>query len=123
VRIVSHEHGMGAWRPDRAVRVADGEWGRQPLFLWVVPARISGSWQMSAADGGELRLELKQTFQRFRGSAVANGRTNRIRNGRIHGAKVSFDLIAANGRKRHFSGSLTPDGAIEGRGWHAKRKT
>ena len=41
VRIVSHRHDMGAWRPDRTVYVYDKEWGRRPLFLWIVPARSS----------------------------------------------------------------------------------
>jgi SAM-dependent methyltransferase len=123
VRIVSHEHGMGGWQPDRIVRVSDGAWGRQPLFLWIVPARIGGSWQLSVDDGSELGVEFKQSFQRFGGLAKANGRTHRLRNGRVEGTRVTFDLAMANGETKHYSGVVTADGMIEGSGWRAKRKT
>jgi hypothetical protein len=52
---------------------------------------------------------------------VADGRTRRIRNGWIDGAKVTFDLTAADGRKKHYIGTVTPDGAIDGEGWRATR--
>ncbi|MCC7415919.1 MAG: methyltransferase domain-containing protein [Acidobacteria bacterium] len=37
-RIVSHQFGMGRWRPDRTVRGADGT----DLHLWIVPERDAG---------------------------------------------------------------------------------
>jgi SAM-dependent methyltransferase len=121
VRIVSHEHDMGKWTPDRTIYVYNKEWGRLPLYLWIVPAQIAGNWQLSV-DGAELSAEIKQTYQRFHGSAFAIGRKHRIRNGRLDGAKVTFELAMASGERKHYSGIATSDGVIEGRGWRARRK-
>ena len=122
VRIVSHEHDMGKWTPDRTIYVYNKQWGHLPLYLWTVPARIAGNWQLSV-DGAEFSAEIEQTYQRFHGSAFAIGRKHRIRNGRLDGAKVTFELAMPSGEKKHYSGIATSDGAIEGRGWRARRKT
>lgn len=37
-RIVSHQHDMGDWRPDRQVEV-EASGGRLPIYLWLVPPR------------------------------------------------------------------------------------
>lgn len=121
VRIVSHEHHMGAWQPDRTIYVSDKAWGRRPVFLWIVPARIGGSWLLSI-DGSELNVKIEQTFQRFQGSAAGNGLTYRISKGRVDGARVTFDLGKANGERKSYSGIASSDGLIEGAGWHARRK-
>lgn len=121
VRIVSHRHDMGAWRPDRTVYVYDKAWGRRPLFLWLVPARIAGDWQLTAL-GAEFSVKLEQAFQRFHGSASMSGQTHRIRNGRVDGAKVTFELAMANGQRQRYKGIATSDDVIEGSGWRARRK-
>jgi SAM-dependent methyltransferase len=121
VRIVSHEHDMGRWTPDRTIYVYNKEWGHLPLYLWIVPARIAGSWQLSA-DGVDISLEIEQTYQRFRGSGFAIGRKHTIRNGRLDGPKVTFDLATADGARKRYSGIATSDGIIEGSGWRARRK-
>jgi SAM-dependent methyltransferase len=121
VRIVSHEHDMGKWKPDRTKFVYNKNWGHLPLYLWIVPARIAGTWQLSA-EGTEIGLEIEQTYQRFHGSAVIDGRKHRIRDGRLDGAKVTFDMVMANGKRKRYSGTATSEDAIEGSGWHARRK-
>ena len=57
-RIVSHDFGMGEWRPDRRERV-----GTATLFLWVVPARVGGRWTLTA-DGRTATLDLEQYRKR-----------------------------------------------------------
>jgi SAM-dependent methyltransferase len=34
-RIVSHWHGMGDWKPQKALRIASG-WREHPVYLWVI---------------------------------------------------------------------------------------
>jgi SAM-dependent methyltransferase len=121
-RVVSHLHDMGEWRADRVKYVYHWRWGRRPVFLWVVPARIGGSWRLKA-DGRELDLRVEQTFQQFHGTVSAGGaqRTARLRNGRISGAAVSFDLAVAGGASKRYTGTMTGDGALEGPGWSARR--
>jgi SAM-dependent methyltransferase len=68
-RIVSHDWDMGEWVADRTLtlEVPDKTIGREKksqVFLWVVPARVHGTW-CSGSGSDQLRLELTQRFQRF----------------------------------------------------------
>jgi SAM-dependent methyltransferase len=121
-RIVSHEHGMEDWRPDRTLmfNTPSAQWGVRPLHLWIVPAKIDGSWRLDV-DGAEMDLRVKQQFQRFSGSATAGGPTALIRNGRIMGDRVEFDVTRVREKRRHFVGVVKPDGTVQGAGWRAAR--
>ena len=130
-RIVSHQHRMVSehdkkdeeWHPDRSQWVKTGlkSWGNTEIHLWIVPAKIAGAWQLEA-DGRAADVKIEQKYQRFFGSALVDGRAQPVRNGRISGTTVSFDLAVANGKSRRYTGRVTPTGEIEGEGWRAKRK-
>jgi SAM-dependent methyltransferase len=115
-RVVSHAHDMGDWRPDKKRVLGDSD-----VFLWTVPARINGQWQMEVG-GRTMEVAIRQKYQRFAGSAVVDGRPRPIRNGRIDGAQVRFDLAVSGRKPQRFEGRLTPAGDIAGEGWQAKRK-
>ena len=123
-RVVSHLHDMGEWRPDRVKQVYHWRWGRRPVFLWVVPARIGGRWRLKIG-GRELDVQIEQTFQRFHGRTPAGGEAKRtahgLRNGSIDGRRIAFDLAAANGAWKRYTGAMTADGTLEGPGWSARR--
>jgi SAM-dependent methyltransferase len=121
-RVVSHDHDMGAWRPDRTVDVdtRDKHWGVRTLMLWIVPAKIAGDWRIDV-DGRPAELKIEQRFQRIHGTARVDGRPQRIRNGRVDGDRVAFDLVVG-GKARRFTGRARGDGAIDGEGWQARRK-
>jgi len=118
-RIVSHDHDMGDWRPDSKRTSKTDAW--RDLYLWIVPARIDGAWQLSV-DGRAIDLKIQQKYQRFDGTTVDAGRTQRIRNGQIKGDQVTFDLAIAPGKSRRFTGHVSPTGEMAGEGWWAKRK-
>lgn len=123
-RIVSHEHDMGAWQPDgMRISPAGGRalGDRRRVLLWVVPARVDGSWRLRVG-GREIDVSLKQSYQRFSGSAMVDGRPHAIRNGRLSGDRIIFDLPSGGGRLRRLSGRVTPAGDIRGRGWEARRR-
>ena|SRR5690554_1635839 len=63
-RVVSHAFDMGDWKPDRKVSA-----GGVGIFLWVIPARVQGTWGWEAAHGRRFRVRLEQTWQRVRGEA------------------------------------------------------
>jgi SAM-dependent methyltransferase len=121
-RIVSHWHDMGSWEPDkiRAYPAVGRAWRRGRLFSWVVPARIDGSWRVRVG-GRDIDVTLRQKFQRFQGSAIVDGKPRAIRNGRVSGTRVSFDLPSGDGRLRRMTGQVTPAGEIRGQGWEAQR--
>jgi SAM-dependent methyltransferase len=68
-RVVSQEWGIGDWQPDVRETVAGTEewtgWLKERgVFLWIVPARVAGRWQVER-DGiaGSFPLDLAQQYQ------------------------------------------------------------
>lgn len=113
-RIVSHEHNMGNWRPDATQRL-----GNNMIYLWHVPAKIGGSWRLSAGDQS-FDVTLTQVYQKFDGLALADGRKRSISDGRIVGRDVTFQLAGPPGARK-LSGRLNDAGELEGEGWKAVR--
>ena len=87
-RVVSHDWGMGDWKPDMTtvVAVPDKQVGLEKsskVHLWSVPAQVEGLW----CGAGFLRgttLALTQRFQEFEG-ILARGERKRNVDGRIEG--------------------------------------
>ena len=119
-RLVSNSFSMGEWQPDRRVETGakEGCTAYCTAYLWVVPARVEGTWQ---ADGGELTL--KQSFQTVSGTLRAHGRETAVA-GRLRGDRIAFAAGAVQ-----YSGRVGGDiikGAIKADGksgaWKATRK-
>lgn len=121
-RIVSNEHEMGEWKPDRTVFVdSRTSWGYRPVHLWVVPAPVDGAWRMTLR-GKDAALNVEQKFQNFTGQAQFADGASTVRNGKIRGRALTFDLVRGATVTR-LSGSLQEDGAIAGLDWRAVRQT
>lgn len=107
-RIVSHAHNMGDWPADRM------EWhtapdGRSAVYLWIVPAKIAGTWSIEV-DGETHEVRLAQSYQHFTGAGTAKtGAAPRIRNGRIHGDAVTFELVTPKFKVLKLAGRLVGD--------------
>lgn len=120
-RIVSNEHEMGEWKPDKTVFVdSRTSWGYRPVHLWVVPAPIDGGWRFTL-KGQEATLKVEQKFQNFTGRAHFADGVSTIRNGKIRGRALTFDLVRRAAVTR-LSGTLQDDGAITGTDWRAVRE-
>ncbi len=96
-RVVSHAFTMGDWKPDLAERV-----GGSRLYLWVIPADVSGAWRLRDARG-ERALALDQKFQTFTG-ALGDGA---VFDGRADGKRVAFTLREGDREVRY-------EGRVEG---------
>lgn len=57
-RVVSHAFDMGDWPPD-----ARGRAGGARVYLWRVPARVAGHWQLVEPGRPPAELELTQRYQ------------------------------------------------------------
>lgn len=84
-RIVSNTFTMGDWRSDQTETVGDGCSNWCTALLWIVPAKVEGSWQL----GGQ-ELKLNQDFQMLSGTLGSA----QISDGRLRGNEIFF---AANG--------------------------
>lgn len=114
-RIVSHDYDLGDWRPDRTSTV------RKNVFLWIVPARVVGRWQMRLALPPIERLievEFTQRYQEVSGSARLNGVPAPVWEAKLNGARLSFILVDTTDRENeasfYFEGRVAGD-TIEGR--------
>jgi len=121
-RIVSNSFTMGEWQHDGSAKATEKE-GCQSYctaFLWIVPAKTEGTWQIPG--GGELTL--KQTFQMITGTLKADGKETAVK-GKLRGDRISFKTGEAE-----YTG-LVAGGAIKGsvkaggntNSWTATRKT
>lgn len=98
-RVVSHAFDMGEWQPDAAARA-----GGARVYLWVVPAQVSGEWQLTL-DGRPSTLHLTQEYQRLSGRLETGQGTYPLRQGLVRGTGVSF-ILDLPGRSHRFLGRL-----------------
>jgi phospholipid N-methyltransferase len=120
-RVVSHDYSFDDWRPDDQYSwdVPEKEKvngvPRATVYLWIIPAKIAGRWQVRVAGSGaaeEHELVLKQRFQTFTGE---DGRGGKLVATQLSGENISFALPAAGGRHT-FKGRVagdTMEGAVE----------
>jgi hypothetical protein len=106
-RVVSHAFDMGDWTADVHEKV-DG----RDVYLWIVPADVDGSWNVSQGDRN-FTLALKQQYQRLDGTATINGRSVPLRDAKLRGANIEFALDAGDGKLIQFRGTAAGN-AISG---------
>jgi hypothetical protein len=118
-RVVSHAFDMGDWNPERT-EVVEGK----TVYLWTVPAKVEGKWQVAdkGGNGQSFALTLNQRYQELSGTATIDGRSIPIRDGRIQGDRVSFELASGEGQPRRYEGRLV-EGRLQGEGWQATRSS
>ena len=123
-RVVSHDFSMGDWKPEHheeldAKDKYGGSGGRSDIFLWIVPAKVAGSWQSQLTVRGKpvtYELTLAQQYQVVSGTARVAGRTVKLQNPKLIGDQLSFEFTADvdNGPVKHaFSGTVA-DGLMSG---------
>ena len=138
-RVVSHDYHFGdQWYADdqRTWDVPEKEAvngvPRATVYLWIIPAKVAGRWQLrlAAPASGQYDLVLKQSFQSIEGTAASRGaKSARLVESRLQGGDISFELPAGGDRHR-FRGRVSGDtmeGTVElanGKGvarWSATR--
>jgi len=112
-RVVSHDFDMGEWRADQRQQV-----GTASVYLWIVPARVSGRWAMNLG-GQSAVLSIDQRYQQFTGAMELAGQSARIEQGRISAAAIRF-IIRIGGQRRIFEGRLEGNQLV-GPNWRAVR--
>lgn len=93
--VVSHDFDMGEWEPDQ-----EATRGGDDIFLWIIPAKVQGSWSWTLDDGAQQRAEIAQNFQRISGKAGSRP----IENASLRGEDVAFTV-----ENRRYSGKVNGD--------------
>ena len=118
-RVASHMFRMGEWEPDEHVRV-----GASVVFLWVVPAKVAGTWVMTRPAGGAVEFVLDQQFQRISGSVRVAGETLPLTQALLRGDEIRFAFAGEGGARVAFTGRVAGDRIVGDRGaepWSAVR--
>ena len=111
-RIVTNSFTMEDWQPDQSETVTDDCTSWCTAHLWIVPAKIDGTWQL-----GNDALSLKQTFQMFTGTLGSQT----ISTGRLHGADIEFSIgnVKYTGK---VDGKMMKGTTSAGASWSATKK-
>ena len=84
-RVVSNSFTMGDWEADETAVVAEGCNSFCKAYLWIVPAKVGGKWQM-----GQSELAIEQLYQTFTGSLKTGNVIAPITQGRLNGDQIAF---------------------------------
>jgi SAM-dependent methyltransferase len=114
-RIVSNSFTMGEWSADDTVSVKDGCVSYCTAYLWIVPAKVEGSWQL--AQGA---LTLKQSFQMISGTLKTGNNSTPIANGKLNGDQITFNAGGTLYTGR-VSGNVMEGSVSTGGSWKATR--
>lgn len=114
-RVVSNSFTMGDWKADDTVMVKEGCASYCTAYLWIVPAKVEGSWQL---DDGELALT--QTYQMISGSLTRGDKTVQLANGKLKGDQITFNAAGSVYHGR-VSGNSMAGTISSGGNWKASR--
>ncbi|HEY6821573.1 MAG TPA: methyltransferase domain-containing protein [Burkholderiales bacterium] len=118
-RIVSHDYPLTGWIPedtkqfDLPEKVAISGVQTTIIWLYLVPAKVAGRWNLqvpAALSKRPVVLDLRQQLTRVSGSARLDGKDVPLEEVSLRGDRISFRL---SGRKGEFSGQVK-DRSIEG---------
>jgi hypothetical protein len=106
-RVVSNSFNMEDWEADQTETIGDDCTSWCTALLWIVPAKVEGSWQMPQGE-----LKITQQFQNFSGTLGSQA----ISEGKLRGDEISFKAGTTT-----YTGKVEGN-TIRGNGWTATRK-
>ncbi len=135
-RIVSHDYHFDSWDHFDTVVFSAPEKEmitgipQATLYLWVVPAKVAGTWRVSVDGAGEQEMRLRQGYNGFDGDVRQDGRSIKLTETGVSGRDIRFVRNDGSGRQM-FSGRVDGDrmeGTMELRDgrttrWRAVRQT
>jgi hypothetical protein len=103
-RVVSNTFKMQDWEPDETSSV-----DARSAYLWIVPARVQGTWQVALPGGRTYEIDLEQTFQQLRGTVDLSPVRAGLREARLRGDAVSFAFVDGRAVLHELAGKVTGD--------------
>jgi precorrin-6B methylase 2 len=105
-RVVSHNFGMDNWKPDAASVVTVDDI-RHDVFLWIIPANVSGAWTWEMPLGVKTagaKMTVEQKYQYPAATVVINGAPGAVKDLKLHGDHLTFTVeVSVNGKIQAFA--------------------
>jgi hypothetical protein len=111
-RIVSNTFTMEDWTPDETATVGDDCVSWCTALLWIVPAKVEGTWDVPGAGA----MTLYQQFQMVTGSLG----TAKISDGRLRGDEITFTAGTSKYTGKVNGNTIT--GTVNGKAFTATKK-
>jgi SAM-dependent methyltransferase len=93
-RIISHRFSMNEWRPDKTSKVYD-RGSTHEVFYWVIPADVTGVWEMTILSNSHnptYLLKMEQLFQYVNGTITQGKSQKPLLDTRLSGAQLEFTV-------------------------------
>ena len=100
-RVTSHQFTMGDWEADET-----SEFEYRTAYLWIVPARVDGTWVLRDASGASTAVNLTQTYQKLTGDVVSGAPKQPLVGATLRGDQLRFAFNDDKGVTRSFTGSV-----------------
>ena len=100
-RVTSHQFTMGDWEADETNEVE-----YRTAYLWIVPARVDGTWMLREDGGAGTTVNLTQTFQKISGDVVNGAARQPLVGATLRGDQLRFAFNDAKGVTRTFNGTV-----------------
>ena len=118
-RVVSNSFTMGDWEPDDSAAVTEGCNSFCKAYLWIVPAKAGGRWQI-----GQSEFAIEQLYQTFTGTFKTGNVIAPIIQGKLNGDQITFtagDTQYTGSVKGNTMGGTSKAGSTEAK-WQATRQ-
>ncbi len=100
-RVTSHQFTMGDWEADETAEIE-----YRTAYLWIVPARVGGTWALKDASGTTFNVNLNQTFQKVTGEVTAGAAKQPLVGATLRGEDLRFAFNDDKGVTRTFTGKV-----------------
>jgi hypothetical protein len=100
-RVTSHQFTMGDWSSDESA-----EFDYRTAYLWIVPAKVAGTWSLKDNGGLQASVTLNQNFQRISGDVTLGSAKQPLVGATLHGDQLTFAFNDDKGVTRTFNGTV-----------------
>lgn len=101
-RVTAHQFNMREWDPDETAEV-----GTRTAHLWIVPARVDGTWTLRDSAGVNVSFDLVQQFQKIGGEIGRGAPRQPLLGAALRGEEIRFTFNDAKGIARTFAGRVS----------------
>ncbi len=100
-RVTSHQFTMSDWEPDQTSEIE-----YRTAYLWIIPARVDGTWTLKDASGASYTVNLTQNFQKISGDVTSGTARQPLVGATMHGDEIKFAFNDDKGVTRTFTGNV-----------------
>jgi SAM-dependent methyltransferase len=101
-RVASHQFSMGEWEADETSDVS-----YRSVYLWIVPARVDGVWELRGEGSAPLTVDLTQSFGKVNGEILDGTARRPLTAATLRGIDLRFSFEDAKGSIMTFAGTVS----------------